>query len=67
MLIHQDVPAHLSLLHLLNLLVELEALLLVHELLLLGRPGGFPEAREVVTVIMMMVIVVMMVVVMMMA
>jgi len=50
-MIHQDVPAHFSLLHLLDFLVELEALLLVDELLLLGRPGGLTKALQVVEVI----------------
>ena len=49
-LIHNDVSAHFSLLHLLDFLVEFEALLLVDELLLLARPGGLTEAVKVVEV-----------------
>ena len=39
MLIHDDVSAHFSLLHLLDFLVELESLLFVAESLLLGAGG----------------------------
>lgn len=51
-LVHEDVPAHLRLLHLLDFLVELEPLFPVHELLLLRRSGSLTsEARDVIEVV----------------
>lgn len=41
-LVHDNIPAHLGLLHLLDFLVELESLLPIHESFLHGRPGGLP-------------------------
>lgn len=55
-LIHDNIPAHLGLLHLLDFLVKLESLLLVHELLLLGRPCGLTsEARHFILVVVLLV------------
>ena len=39
-MVHDNVPAHLGLLHFLDFLVELKSLLFVDKLFLLGRPGG---------------------------
>lgn len=51
-MVHDYVPAHLSLLHLLDFLVELEPLLLVDELLLLRLSSGLTsEARHLIEVV----------------
>lgn len=65
-LVHDNVPAHLGLLHLLDFLVELEALLSVHELFLLCRPGGLTKAAriiEMIAMVAMMVVIAMTVVI----
>lgn len=56
-IVHYDISAHLSLLHLLDFLVELEPLLLIDELLLLrlssgltGVAGHFIDVVKVVPV-----------------
>lgn len=51
-LVHDNIPAHLGLLHLLNFLVEFESLLSVHELLLHGGPCGLTsEARYIILIV----------------
>ena len=68
-MVHENIPTHLSLFHFLDFLVELKSLLLVDELLLLGRSGGLAsEATEIVShvraaVMLMMMIAVVMVVI----
>lgn len=57
-LVHDDVSAHLGLLHFLNLLVELEALFPVAELLLHGAGGLSLRAVEVLALITTYVVVV---------
>lgn len=69
-MVHENIPTHLSLFHFLDFLVELKSLLLVDELLLLGRSSGLAsEATDIVShvrvavMLMMMIAVVMVVVV----
>lgn len=61
MLIHNDVPAHLSLFHLFDFLVELKSFLLVAELFLKARSGSITAVArgiilELIVVVMMIVV-----------
>ena len=52
MLVHDNIAAHLCFLHFLNFLVELEALLPIHESFLLGSSGGLTgEAGDIIEVV----------------
>jgi len=49
-MVHDNIPAHFRLLHLLDFLVELESLFPVNELLLLCGPGGLAgNAADVIS------------------